>query len=114
CTTLFPYPTLFRSVASTAKPGLGGTAGFSLAVLLLGGVVIGLSPILVRLSEVGPIATAVWRVSLALLPLLAWKFGHNDSRKSTDRPETLRDVMALVFPGVMLAADLIEIGRPHV
>lgn len=96
-----------RHVASTAKPGIGGTAGFSLAVLLLGGVVIGLSPILVRLSEVGPIATAVWRVSLALLPLLAWKFAHNDSRKSTDGPETLRDVMALAFPGVMLAADLI-------
>jgi len=38
-------------------------------VLLAGGVTIGFSPILVRLSELGPVATAFYRLALAL-PLL--------------------------------------------
>ena len=38
-------------------------------VLLAGGVTIGFSPILVRLSELGPVATAFYRLSLAL-PML--------------------------------------------
>jgi len=38
-------------------------------VLLAGGIAIGFSPILVRLSDLGPVATAFYRLSLAL-PLL--------------------------------------------
>jgi drug/metabolite transporter (DMT)-like permease len=41
----------------------------ALGALLLGATFIALSPIFVRLSEVGPTATAFWRVALAL-PLL--------------------------------------------
>ena len=46
-----------------------------LAALLLGGVAISGSPIFVRLSEVGPISTAFWRVALAapLLALIGWR-----------------------------------------
>ncbi len=44
----------------------------AMAALLIGGAAIGGSPIFVRLSEVGPLATAFWRVALALIPLLAW------------------------------------------
>ena len=42
----------------------------ALAVLLLGACIIGASPVLVRLSGAGPVATGFWRLALAL-PLLA-------------------------------------------
>ena len=44
--------------------------GRALAVLLFGACVIGLSPILVRLSDTGPAAAGFWRLAFAL-PLLA-------------------------------------------
>jgi drug/metabolite transporter (DMT)-like permease len=89
------------------KSSPDGTVARSLAALLVGGVVIGLSPIFVRLSEVGPVSTAVWRVILALLPLLAWEAARKNTAKADDRPRSLRDAGWLAFPGVMLAGDLI-------
>lgn len=47
-----------------------GTDWRALAVLLLGACIIGLSPILVRLTEAGPAAAGFWRLAFAL-PLLA-------------------------------------------
>ncbi|GBD48697.1 DMT family transporter [Methylopila sp. Yamaguchi] len=42
------------------------------AALLLGALAMGASPILVRLAEVGPFASAFWRVATALPLLWAW------------------------------------------
>lgn len=83
------------------------TSGLSLAALVLGGVIIGLSPILVRLSEIGPVATAFWRVALAVLPLLAWRATEDRKTRRDQRPVSVRDVVALTVPGVMLAGDLL-------
>lgn len=83
------------------------TSGLSLAALVLGGVIIGLSPILVRLSEIGPVATAFWRVALAVLPLLAWRATEDAKARRDQRPSSFRDVVALTVPGVMLAGDLL-------
>ena len=77
----------------------------ALAALLLGGVAIGGSPIFVRLSEVGPMATAFWRVALALIPLVAWSQLRNGAVVDR-RPEGLSDYALLVLPGVFLAVDL--------
>jgi len=52
-----------KPALATAKPVAAGAA---LAALLLGATCIALSPIFVRVSEVGPIATAFWRVALAV------------------------------------------------
>lgn len=51
------------------------TAQAGLAALVLGAAAIGFAPILVRLSEVGPVATAFYRIalSLPLFALLAWR-----------------------------------------
>lgn len=76
----------------------------ALAALLLGGAAIGGSPIFVRLSEVGPMATAFWRVALALIPLFA--FAVTKGRSGGAKPERLADYALLVLPGLMLAADL--------
>ncbi|WP_376745743.1 DMT family transporter [Sinorhizobium psoraleae] len=77
----------------------------AMTALLLGGVAIGGSPIFVRLSEVGPMATAFWRVALALLPLVAWSWLRNGSA-SDRRPEQFSDYAMLILPGVFLAIDL--------
>ncbi|WEX79229.1 DMT family transporter [Sinorhizobium numidicum] len=76
-----------------------------MAALLLGGAAIGGSPIFVRLSEVGPMATAFWRVALALIPLVAWAWVQNGN-VADRRPQRLSDYAALILPGVLLAIDL--------
>ena len=77
----------------------------ALIALLVGGAAIGGSPIFVRLSELGPMATAFWRVALALLPfMLAARV--LPQAASDARPAGLRDHLLLLLPGVFLAADL--------
>jgi drug/metabolite transporter (DMT)-like permease len=76
-----------------------------LAALILGGAAIGGSPIFVRLSEVGPLATAFWRVGLALIPLLIVAMAR--PRKSGVRPANLADCIMLALPGLFLATDLV-------
>jgi len=77
----------------------------ALAALLIGGAFIGGSPIFVRLSDVGPMATAFWRVALALLPLLIWS--RAAAGTATDaKPAGFTDYGLLVLPGLFLAADL--------
>lgn len=76
---------------------------FAMASLLLGGVAISGSPIFVRLSEVGPISTAFWRVALALLPLGLFFIFRKDKGTA---PESWRDRLMLMLPGVMLAINL--------
>lgn len=71
-----------------------------MAALIIGG-----SPIFVRLSEVGPMATAFWRVALALIPLLAWSRLRGGA-VADKPPQRLSDYAQLVLPGVFLAIDL--------
>ena len=51
------------------NPGVRPALGGSFLALLCGALAIGFAPIFVRLSEVGPVSTAFWRLALAL-PLL--------------------------------------------
>lgn len=76
----------------------------AVAALVLGGIAIGGSPIFVRLSEVGPLATAFWRVSLALLPFFLMS---RVARQGDETPSGLRDYLFLALPGVFLAIDLV-------
>ena len=93
--TLQPYPVS------------GKRARQALIALIAGAVCIGLSPILVRLSEVGPVATAFYRVWLGL-PLM-WLWVRYERRRHRDvdiQPLPLRRLMLLLLPGVFFAADL--------
>ncbi|QKK25088.1 DMT family transporter [Rhizobium hidalgonense] len=75
----------------------------ALAALILGGAAIGGSPIFVRLSEVGPMATAFWRVALALIPI----FIVSQMKKNAGaKPQSFADYGMLILPGVMLSLDL--------
>ena len=49
-----------------------GGAGAPVAALVLGALAMGASPTFVRLADVGPFASAFWRVALALPALYAW------------------------------------------
>lgn len=60
-----PAPTL-------APERAGDRSGVAFSGLVLGAVAMGASPIFVRLAEVGPFASAFWRVALALPALWLW------------------------------------------
>ncbi len=75
-------------------------------VLLLGAAGIAFAPIFVRLSEIGPVATALWRVGLALpvLWLLAGRQTGGIGRRI--KPSSARDVALLLLAGLFFAGDL--------
>jgi drug/metabolite transporter (DMT)-like permease len=83
----------------------------ALAALLGGATGIGFAPILVRLSEVGPSATAFYRILFAL-PLLAVASALESSRPRTPalatrgREETMSTQWLCVIAGTLFAGDL--------
>lgn len=85
----------------------GHTAELGLAALITGGITIGFAPILVRLSELGPGATAFWRVLLALPAL--WLLMSLEPRRDTGparQPASRRDFRLLLVAGVFFAGDI--------
>lgn len=91
-------------MVSSSKAVSADRQRLALIALFAGGIAIGGSPIFVRLAETGPMATAFWRMALAMLPLVLYAVAR--------RPEALRlpergsDWLRLMLPGVFLAADL--------
>lgn len=76
----------------------------ALPALCVGAVLIGLAPIFVRLSEVGPVSSAFWRVMLAW-PLLWLALRLQPRQTEADRPSARRP-WVLGVAGVFFAADL--------
>lgn len=76
--------------------------GLSLFALFSGAIFIALSPIWVRVSEVGPTASAFWRVCLAV-PLL-WILFFSLKTKETKTLNT--DFPMLLVAGIAFAGDL--------
>lgn len=75
------------------------------AALVVGAVAMGSSPIFVRLSDVGPFASAFFRVFLALPILYAW-MRVEQARGGADRPAR-RFSPAVIATGLAFTADLI-------
>ncbi len=78
----------------------------ALIFLFLGAAAISLAPILVRLSELGPIATVFYRVFFAVPFLLMWMFFERKTVKIQRQPSTIRDYFLLIFAGLFFAGDL--------
>ncbi len=74
----------------------------ALLALFAGASAIGLAPIFVRLSELGPVATAFYRLLLALPALGVWLLFEN--RRTTTVPRADRKL--LLAAGLFFAADL--------
>jgi len=89
-----------------------GSDGLALTALSIGAVTLGLSPILVRLSELGPTASAFHRVFLALPVLWLWdaleKRRQSTSPKASSlrRPATRGDYATMALAGLFFAGDL--------
>ena len=82
------------------------TARIAFIALVVSAVAAGSSGTLVRLSEVGPITTAFWRVALAAPLFWAWTL--MEARGDAQRPQRprRRDYLLLATTGVLLGAEL--------
>jgi drug/metabolite transporter (DMT)-like permease len=79
----------------------------ALAALLAGAVAIAFAPIFVRLSELGPSATAFWRVAFAAPALMLWlTLEQRRLGPAARRPATARDWWLLALAGFTFAGDL--------
>jgi drug/metabolite transporter (DMT)-like permease len=79
-----------------------------LAALLAGAVALGSSPILVRLSELEPTATAFYRVALAAPALLLFTFAYGTPPPlSTDSRARRIELLWLIAAGGWFAVDLL-------
>ncbi len=93
----------------TAAPPLAAGAGpaaagrLALLALLLGACGIAFAPIFVRVSELGPATTALWRVALAL-PVL-WLWAAAGPARHARRPNR-REKLLLMLAGLFFAGDL--------
>ncbi|HEX2554822.1 MAG TPA: DMT family transporter [Microvirga sp.] len=92
--------------APTSTPAASGLAGPLLA-LCAGAVAMGISPIFVRYAaaDVGPFASAFWRVALALPVLYAW-MRWEESRTPAGAPRRSFN-RGTVLAGLAFAGDLV-------
>ena len=73
--------------------------------LVMGAIGMGISPVFVRLAEVGPFASAFWRVCLAL-PFL-WIWAVSEARRNGSSTQHLRRFdRTIVLAGLFFAGDL--------
>lgn len=101
-------PGLLQAKTMNKLRGISAKAGngpWPFALLLLAGTFAGFAPIFVRLTDVGPVSSAFWRVALAL-PVIA--LGLSLSRRGGAAPVPLstRDKRILLLAGVFFALDL--------
>jgi drug/metabolite transporter (DMT)-like permease len=78
-----------------------------LAALLLGAAAIGFAPIFVRLSELGPTATAFYRLLFALPALWLWYAASSRHEVASHSAATPRaHIFGLILAGLFFAGDL--------
>ncbi|HEV8711785.1 MAG TPA: DMT family transporter [Candidatus Binatia bacterium] len=78
----------------------------ALLALCSGAVAVAFAPIFVRLSSVGPSATAFWRLTLALPALWLWMTLEGQGRNTFRRPLSPADYLRLSAAGLFFAGDL--------
>jgi drug/metabolite transporter (DMT)-like permease len=81
-------------------------ARLALNALFLGALGIAFAPIFVRMSQVGPSATAFWRLLLALPALILWMQLEASGQAAPRRPSSRSDYLHLVTAGLFFAGDL--------
>lgn len=80
----------------------------ALVAMVLGAVAMGISPIFVRLAEVGPFTSAFWRVALALPALWLWAALERppDRSDAADRTPDGGARLSVIAAGLLFAGDL--------
>lgn len=79
-----------------------------LVILLLGAAAIAFAPIFVRVSELGPVTTAFWRVALAvpMLGMILSVVRSRQNKESAVPPLGRREYVRLALAGLFFAGDL--------
>src|SRR5947209_4259633 len=90
-----------EQMSQTAAPATGQGAMAFLA-LLLGATAMGVSPVFVRLADVGPFASAFWRVTLALPALYLWMRAAERGGRATRSFS-----QPVILAGIAFAGDLL-------
>lgn len=90
------------SVSKSAAPPVSPFAT-AFAALVLGAMAMGVSPVMVRLADVGPFASAFWRVALALPILYVWARSEAGSAAMAAAFRT----PAVLMAGALFAGDLV-------
>jgi drug/metabolite transporter (DMT)-like permease len=80
------------------------TTPLAFAALVLGAVAMGISPIFVRYAEVGPFASAFWRVALALPAL--WLWAHLERPKGAKARPDGSAWLSVLLSGLFFTGDL--------
>jgi drug/metabolite transporter (DMT)-like permease len=80
-------------------------ARIALAALFAGATGVAFSPVFMRLSELGPTATAFWRPTLALPALWLWVLSDRSGLRR--KPYNAAEYRALILAGVFFAGDLV-------
>lgn len=89
-----------------SRLGAADSLAAPVAALLLGALAMGISPIFVRSADVGPFASAFWRVSAAL-PLL-WVWAAWEARSRGEPPSAVfRFDRAIMLTGLTFSTDLL-------
>lgn len=94
------------SSASPTTPPPTSVAAFAIPALILGAMAMGISPIFVRLTDVGPFASAFWRVGGALPLLFAWAL-FEARRSGAPLSSIWRIDGAILVAGGLFAGDLL-------
>jgi len=81
-------------------------SSLAFAALLIGAVGIAFAPIFVRLSEVGPSATAFYRLFLALPVLWLWRIQERTRPGAPPCPASPGEYLQLALAGLLFAGDL--------
>ena len=89
------------TAASLQRP----LAHIALAALFAGATAVAFSPVFMRLSELGPTATAFWRPTLALPALWLWVLCDRSGLRR--RPHRAAQYRALILAGLFFAGDLV-------
>lgn len=85
------------------------TAPVAFAALLAGAMAMGVSPVFVRTAEIGPFASAFWRVFTALPVLFLWALleVRRQSGNGAARPALLTFSPPILLSGLFFAGDLV-------
>lgn len=92
--------------SSSVSKAHARSARIVLGALFGGAAGIAFAPIFVRLSELGPSATAFWRLALALPVLWLWMRIEGRGLGAPRQPSSFIDYRRLIVAGLFFAADL--------
>ncbi len=96
------HPQALRAKSETRAQG---AFALPFAALVLGALAMGASPVFVRLADVGPFASAFWRMALAVPVLWIW-LATEQARIRVPALEPRKDARIILLIGFLFAGDL--------